>query len=89
MGKLSPSKSDKEQSQRYKNDERWKKNREARLERHMSKFPNDKQAEKALDRGLEYRRYTPRKKQWSPQDIELAHFCRRNGVSTKFLFSDK
>lgn len=36
-------------SQRYKAEKRWLKNRLRRIERHLRKYPNDKQARAALD----------------------------------------
>lgn len=86
--KLTPSKSDKEQSQRYKVEERWKKNREAKLERHLSKFPNDKQAEQALSRETKYRRKTPYKKVWSSSGKDMARTFKKAGAATSTLFRE-
>jgi ribosomal protein S15P/S13E len=36
-------------SQRYKNEKRWLSNRVKRIERHLKRFPHDKQARRALD----------------------------------------
>ncbi len=57
--------------------------RRKRLERHMKKFPNDAQAQSALDRAkagtLHYRRKTPKTEVWSSHNKKMAHLFRQIG----------
>jgi hypothetical protein len=46
--KKTSSATQKENYKRYATEQKWKKNKELQLKRHTKKFPNDKQAEKAL-----------------------------------------
>ena len=77
--KLTPSKSDKEQSESYKKNQRWKSNREKKIERHLMKHPNDKQSENAAN-NVSYRRKTPYKKEWNSESIEMAHLHRKANI---------
>ncbi len=50
----------------YKAEERWRKNKRLKLERHLRKFPNDLQAKRALDNigNFEVRSRPYRKNGW-------------------------
>lgn len=56
MASKSSSTGQKEHYKRYKAENRWEKNKVARLERHMKKFPEDKQAADALKKPKSYNR---------------------------------
>ena len=73
-----PSAKQKEHYKAYASQERWKKNREKKLERHLQKHPNDKQAEQAVG-NVKYRRKKPMKKVWSKERIEMAQMYKKVG----------
>jgi len=66
----------------YQSSNRSLKNRMAKLERHIKRFPNDEQAKKALKNGLvDYRRKKPRTKVWNRMTKEMAHLLRSIGLN--------
>ena len=83
MARRTSSKHQKDLYQRYKSEGRQAKNREARLLRHLSKFPDDKQAEKALTGNIEYRRKRPLawNKVWKSEDRYFAQLFRKAGLN--------
>jgi len=72
------SKKQKEHYQIYKSTAKWMDNRVMKLERHLKKYPDDKQATKALKKGVEYRRKRPFSwnKVWSPINRDYAQLLR-------------
>jgi len=60
----------------YKTSNRWKTNRQKKIQRHLDKFPNDNCALKALD-NIVYRRGKPVTRQWSKSAIALAMLFKR------------
>ena len=71
----------------YKTTNRWKTNRQKKIERHLKKYPNDSCALKALD-NLSYRRGKPVTRQWSKSAIALAMIFKRfKGAFDKDVFN--
>lgn len=60
----------------YKTSNRWKTNRQKKIQRHLDKFPNDNCALKALD-NIVYRRKVPKTREWSKSTIALAMIFKR------------
>lgn len=71
----------------YKTSNRWKTNRQKKINRHLKKFPNDSCALKALD-NIVYRRGKPLARQWSKSAIALAMIFKRfKGAFDKDVFN--
>lgn len=71
----------------YKTGNRWKTNRQKKIQRHLKKFPDDGCALKALD-NIVYRRKVPKTREWSKSAIALATIFKRfKGAFDKDVFS--
>ena len=83
MARKTSSKHQKELYQSYKSNGNYTKNRIARLKRHLKKYPEDTQAQKALNGDISYRRKRPVSwtKTWSPINRELAQSFRKAGLN--------
>lgn len=59
----------KKQRQAYKLEGRYSKNKKLKLQKHLNKFPKDKQAKEAIEKIKEYRRKRPyNNSAWSKTD---------------------
>lgn len=71
----------------YKTSNRWKTNRQKKINRHLKEFPNDNCALKALD-NIVYRRKVPKTREWSKSAIALAMLFKRfKGAFDKDVFN--
>ena len=79
--KKSKSQSRKNQYARYKSDNRYAKNKRAKLERHLKKFPDDEQAKAAIAKIDGPKRKTPNSEMWSSQKREVARLFKKAGIN--------
>lgn len=88
MTKLKRNAADTNYYQTAKNENRSVKNRTRKLKKHLEKQPNDKQAQSALDSGLRYRRKTPNKKVWTPQQKWYAEMLSSVGLNGNIALNE-
>ena len=82
--------SDKEQYGAYKAQARYSKNKRAKLERHLKKYPEDAQAAEALKNvSPEPRRKTPKTYMWSKTQIKQAEMLARVGLNGNAVLNKK
>lgn len=82
--------SDKQQYAGYKAGMHYAKNKKAKLERHIKKFPNDEQAALALKSvSAEPKRRTPNTYMWKPAQIELARMFAKVGLNGNIALGGK
>lgn len=90
MAKKSTSAHKKAKYKEYEVGGTFKKNRQAKLERHLKKFPDDEQAKAALKRNLEYRRKKPKNcKTWSKPAKEYARLLASVGQNGNLAVQKK
>ena len=82
MAKKTTSASKKAYYGRYQNDGTWTKNKRAKIERHLKKYPNDTQAKAALKEiGDNRKRSTPKTDMWSPTKRYYAEIFAKVGMN--------
>ena len=69
--KTKPSKSIEAKYTAYKNLNRFEKNRERKIQKHLKKFPNDIQAKEALKNPGNYRKKPEQKLGWVTKEVAL------------------
>lgn len=90
MAKKNTSPNQKAKYKEYKVGAKFIKNRKAKLERHLKKFPNDEQAKTALRRNIEYRRKKPNNSNtWSKPAKEYARLLASVGINGNFALRKK
>lgn len=91
MGKKVSSKSQQGNYTVYKNSETWKKNRKAKIERHLKKYPNDACAQAALKAPMKYGRKKPKafKKVWNKQSRWYAQILSELGYNGMIAIEKK
>lgn len=83
-------KSDKEQYAAYKANARYAKNKKAKLERHIKRFPNDVAAQEALKQvGGSPTRKPSKNKVWSAPKIETARLLAKVGLNGHMALGGK
>lgn len=74
----------------YKEQSHYAKNKRAKLERHLKKYPNDEQAKQALENASPNpRRKTPNSYMWSKQQIESARLLAKVGLNGNVVLNKK
>lgn len=82
--------SDKAQYSAYKSQGRYAKNKRAKLERHLKKFPNDEQAQEALKNvSSDPKRKTPNTYMWSSSQRQKAEMLARVGINGNIALNKK
>lgn len=78
------------QHSNYFGNNQYKKNREAKLMRHLKKYPNDEQAQQALKDVTDTpRRSTPKTRVWSSVAREVAQMLARVGINGNHALGGK
>lgn len=82
--------SKKNQYTAYKAQSHYAKNKRAKLERHLKKYPDDEQAKQALENvSPNPRRKTPNTYMWSKQQIERAQLLAKVGLNGNVVLNKK
>lgn len=71
----------KAQYQTYKTQNRWAKNKQAQIQRHLKKYPNDVQAQAALKNISGPKRKTPTSRVWSASARATAEMYSKVGIN--------